>query len=343
MLQAAPLPAHPGGPDQELCRQICPVVQKIVLPQGGVAGGFDGQRRVDAGGVQPQRLVDHVFVAPPEPAVYSAQLLDETVQAAGGDGIGDNGAAGILLQHNGGGQRDEPVAVDLPSGGVHTARPVHIGVEDNAHVRPCFYGGGADGGHGLLVFRIGNMVGEAAVRLQELAAADVRAQGLQHLSGVKAPGAVARIHHNAEPGQRPILLPFPQPPRDHVAQTGGVAVHIGKCLRPSLGGGQAVPILGEEQQRLDIAAVQSPGGGEKFQAVAVERMVAGGDLNRAVAAAVHRGHKHGGSGGETAVHRPDAPGGERTDHRFPDAGAGKTAVPAYGNGQLRSRLAGLIG
>ena len=187
------------------------------------------------------------------------------------------------------------------------------------------------------------MVGEAAVRLQELAAADVRAQGLQHLSGVKAPGAVARIHHNAEPGQRPILLPFPQPPRDHVAQTGGVAVHIGKCLRPSLGGGQAVPILGEEQQRLDIAAVQSPGGGEKFQAVAVERMVAGGDLNRAVAAAVHRGHKHGGSGGETAVHRPDAPGGERTDHRFPDAGAGKAAVPAHGNGQLRSRLAGLIG
>ena len=55
-----------------------------------MAGGLDGQRGVHAGGAEPLRLVDDVFIAPLEPAVDAAQrLLQKGLQTAGGDGVGD--------------------------------------------------------------------------------------------------------------------------------------------------------------------------------------------------------------------------------------------------------------
>ena len=89
--------------------------------------------------------------------------------------------------------------------------------------------------------------------------------------------------------------------------------------------------------------ISAPSRKEEFQAVAVIGVMARGQLHRAVAAKIHRGHEHGGGGGQTAVEDRHAPGGQRSHNRVPQPGAGQPAVPAQGNGQRGGGLAGFTG
>lgn len=67
----------------------------------------------------------------------------------------------------------------------------------------------------------GIWLGEASVRIQKLTARGIRTKGLEHAAQAKNPPcAVARVHHDMEPLQRPVAVSdslFNQ-----AAQTGGV-------------------------------------------------------------------------------------------------------------------------
>ena len=164
VLKTLALLAKRGQLDNNSGDQIGPVVQEIVLLKSGVAAGLNGKRTGDARPVQPQRLVDDIFVAPLKTVMSAAQcVLNKAVQPVGGNGVGDNGAAGGPLQGNGRGHGHQAVPVDLPAGRVHHTGPVHVCVENNAQVclRLCYHTAGR--GHGLLVLRVGDVIGKIAV------------------------------------------------------------------------------------------------------------------------------------------------------------------------------------
>ena len=98
-----------------------------------MTAGLDGQGAVHPLGVELQGLVDDVFIPPLVPVVPAPQgTLDVLLEAVGGDGVGDDGAPGAVLQGDGGGQGHQPVAVDLLALPVYGAAPVHVGIEDDA-------------------------------------------------------------------------------------------------------------------------------------------------------------------------------------------------------------------
>ena len=166
VLQVLALPAQGGHFDEDFGHQVGAVIQKMVLPHGGMAAGLNGQGAVHPFLVQAQGLVDDVLVSPLKAVVFPAQGgFNVLLQPVGGDGVRDHSAAGMALQGNGGGQGHQPVAVDLLSPVVHCRAPVHVRVEDDAQVGVGGLYRLADGGHGLRIFRVGHMVGEHAVWL----------------------------------------------------------------------------------------------------------------------------------------------------------------------------------
>ena len=71
--------------------------------------------------------------------------------------------------------------------------PTDFGGEPNTHVCPVSQHAGLQGSDRLLVLRVGDMVGEMAVRLQILAPRYIRPQRNQDAGGKKTTGAVAGI------------------------------------------------------------------------------------------------------------------------------------------------------
>ena len=129
------------------------------------------------------------------------------------------------------------------------------------------------------------MIREHAVRLEVAAAACVRAQDREHLVRVKAAGAVACVHHDMEALQRMVIVRRVDLLLDLVAQALGIGAHVvGLCDAAAVGRRRVVVVLRKGQNRLNIAALQAAAARKEFETVAVKGMVAGGDLQRAVAA-----------------------------------------------------------
>ena len=161
---------------------------------------FDGERGIYPFLVQPLGFVYHVFIAALEPAVHAAVFFDKFRKPVAGHRICHDHAR-LFRKEYGGNERDEAISVDLFPLGIDGARAVDVGIEDDAEVRFYLFHLFGDRAHRVLVFGVGYMVGEPAVRLQELAAFRIRAEGFQYLVHIKAARAVARIHDDPFAGK----------------------------------------------------------------------------------------------------------------------------------------------
>ena len=178
--------------DMDVARRT--VVEKVVLLERAVAGGLHHEVRLDAVGVELHALVNDVSVADAVEAVVAAPGLDEAGEPVAGPRVRDHRRAGVLVQHDGGHERDEPIAVDGRSRGVHHAAAVHVGVEHHAEVRAVVQDRIAREGHRGRVLRVGHVVRELAVGLQVEAPRRVGSQLLQDVPREEPSAAVAGIH-----------------------------------------------------------------------------------------------------------------------------------------------------
>ena len=140
------------------------------------------------------------------------------VQPVGCDGVGNDRAAGILLQGNIGSHSDQAVAVNFFAVFVHSAAAVHIGIKNHTQIGPGLFNSLANAGHSLGVFRVGNMVREHAVRFQKLAAGNIGPQRRQHILGIETACAVTGIDDNMEPTKRVFVIVCLYPFFDPVTQ-----------------------------------------------------------------------------------------------------------------------------
>ena len=309
-----------------------------------MAAGLYGQGAVHALPVQPQGLVDDILIPPLKAVVVPAQrLLNKQLQPVAGDGIRHHRTAGAVLQRNGRGQRHQPVAVDLPAVGIHRAAPVHVRVEDHAQVAAAGAHRLANAFHGIGVLRVGNMVGEAAVRLQIPAAGDIGPQRRQHLVGIKAAGAVARVHSDLKSLQGPLCFFHMYPPADDLPQVGGIGLHMVTGEHAAPGGFlRGFPLLCPGEDLFHIRGVQTALPGEELQPVAVPGVVAGGDLHGGGAGQVQHCHEHGGRGGQAAIVHRNAPGNKHILQGSGDPFAGKAGIVAQSDVRPGRRAAQVL-
>ena len=140
------------------------------------------------------------------------------------------------------------------------------------------------------------MVREHAVRLQELAAGDVRTEGFEDLRRIETAGAVPGIDRDSEVPQRPCVVVRVDPLTDHVPKVFRIVVHVGRVRHDAGFHGRFFRrIFGKCQDLADIGALDAALFCEEFEPVAVERVMARGDLDRRIAVEVHGRHEHGGS------------------------------------------------
>ena len=129
-------------------------------------------------------------------------ILEEVVQAVGGDGVGDDGGAGGFGREDGGHHGDEGVAAHVRAVGEDGAHAVDVGVKDEAEVGMVFHHGVLDGAHGVSVLRVRDVVREVPVRVEKLAARRVRTERGEDAPGEEATRAVARIDDDVHACER---------------------------------------------------------------------------------------------------------------------------------------------
>ena len=261
-----------------------------------MAAGLDGQWAVHALPVQPQGLVYHVLIPPPKsvvPAIKCALYI--LLQAVRGDGVGDYCAPGSVLQSYGRGHSHQLVAVYLPAAAVHHPGPVHVRVEDYPQVRPRLSDRPGGKAHGLLILRVGDVVGEPAVRLQKPAAADIGPQRRQHLFSVEPSRAVARVHGDMKARKGPMVVRRAYPPLYQVPKMGGIDLHMVRLPPAAPGGLLGTSALSRKGQYLrEVRAVKPAVLRKELQPVPMKGMMTGGYLHRAVTGDVQHRHEHGG-------------------------------------------------
>ncbi len=182
------------------------------------------------------------------------------------------------------------------------------------------------------------MVREHAVRLQELAAGDVRAEGLKDLRRIEAAGAVPGIDRDPEVPQRPRVVVRVDPFTDHVPKVFRIVVHVGRVRHKAGFHGRFFRrVLGKVQDLGDIGTFDPALFRKELEPVAVERMMARGDLDRGIAVEVHGRHEHGGRRGQPAL--LDVHTGQRQalDERF-----GQTVCRDTGVVSDRDRIGGTV-
>ena len=211
--------------DEQFDGQVRAVVEVVVFTQRAVPGCFDGQRRNGAGLVEADTFVDDILIAPHIAVMDQMEfILEERRQFVGCDRVGDDSAAGIIRRQDGGHHGDEGVAVDFFPIGQDGAHAVHVGVENEAQVGFVVEDGLADRGHGIGIFRVGDMVGEHAIRFEELAARRIGAEFRQDLSGKEPAAAVAGVDDDVHPFQRTVVHAGTEAGTDLTAQVQGVEV-----------------------------------------------------------------------------------------------------------------------
>lgn len=96
---------------------------------------------------------------------------------------------------------DELVTIYGTSLVVDNGDTIDVGVEDYAHVGTCQEDGCRNGAHGLVVFRIGDVIRESSIGCKELAACGVGTERFENSFGKEAAGAVTSIHDDFEPNE----------------------------------------------------------------------------------------------------------------------------------------------
>ena len=96
---------------------------------------FNRQRRNFARLVEPNALVDNVFVAALESVVLELEIvLQKFMQAVRRNGVGDNRRAGVVGRKNRRHHRNQGVAAYLFAVAQNRAHPVNVRVENQSEV-----------------------------------------------------------------------------------------------------------------------------------------------------------------------------------------------------------------
>ncbi len=255
--------------------------------------GLDCERRENPLGVQPPGLVDDIFIAALEPVVFHPEiLLQKTGQPVGGDRIGDHRSAWVFVCEDRCHHGDDRIPVDLRTVVQDRGHPVNIGIKDDPEVGAALERCLPHRLHRLLILRVGDVIGERPVRVQIAAAGGVRPERFQHLLDKKAARPVARVNRDFQPCQRMRIILRLDPVADFFAQACGIEGEQIDRFDPfqrCLCGVQPSGIL---EQGGDISVLQPSVCIEKFQAVAVEREMAGGNHNRPVTSGLGEEDRH---------------------------------------------------
>ena len=278
---------------------------------------LDGQRRDRTGLIEADALVDDVLVAALEAQVAQAELtLQELGELVARDRVRDDRATRIVRREDGGHHGDQGIAADLLAVLEDGAHAVDIRVEDQAEVSMAVEHGLADGGHGLLVLRVRDVVREVAIRLEEDATRRVSTETAEHLRREEAARAVAGIDDDVHSLERRVA--HVERRADLLAQVVAVAIDevvllglrkvaldlwIARCRLED----------GDDVLMLDAAVLR-----EELEAVAVVRQVAGRDHDGAVHLRLgeYNGHEHRRRRREAAVDRHGARIRQCLEHRF---------------------------
>ena len=326
----------------QLCRlndnlrhQIGTVVKEVVLAQRRMAARLNRQRAVHALVIQAYRFVDDILVTALKAVVLAAErLLNVGLESVGRNGVRHNGAARVALQRNGGSNRHKTVAVDLFAAAVHSAAAIYVRVKNYAKVRTGLHGRRANARHGLLVLRVWNVVREAAVRLQKLAACNVRTKRLQHVVCVKTARAVAGVYNDFKARKRVRIIFRVHALADHLAQIICIFRHIvHRHQRAVVGLLRRSAVLCIFQNLGNIRAVKAARRREELQSVAEERVVARRNLHRAVARQLQNRHEHRRGRGKAAVVNRSTVCRKRAEQRRRNTVCGNAGVMADGNFQ----------
>ena len=174
------------------------------------------------------------------------------------------------------------------------------------------------------------MVGEAAVRQEELAAGGIRAERGKNLSCEETACAVARVHEDAEAGKRLLHARggtdlFPE----HFSIGGQ---EICPCRRRRAACGEAACARRGKDLR-DVLLFKAALCGEEFEAVALKGQVACGDHDRAVERPTfhHGGHEHRRRGAEAEIRDLHPGGGKAVREPCGELFARKAGIPPDGN------------
>ena len=240
----------------------------------------------------------------------------------------------MLLQQNCADERNQAVAVDDSALRIHSACSIHIRIKNDAQICTCIQNRFGDGSRRLFIFRVGDVVGEAAVRLQKLAARGIRAQWLQYFFHIEAAGAIARVYDDLHAFQRLILA---RPLANLIRKDFGIDRHEIHLLIAASLGLLILLFLRERDNLFDIAALQAALLHKEFQAVAVEGQMARRDHDSAVIleALCNGGHEHSRRGSKARIIERDAAILCRFADIFQNARAADARIPANADAHLR--------
>ena len=86
ILQVFPRFAELRHFNNDFRHQVGAVIEKIIFPQRRMAGGFNGERRVNPLCGKPLRLIDHIFITALKTVMFPAKIsFNKGFQPAGGD------------------------------------------------------------------------------------------------------------------------------------------------------------------------------------------------------------------------------------------------------------------
>ncbi len=204
--------------------------------------------------------------------------------------------ARVFAQEDRGNERDQAVAVDLFAVGSDRSRTVDVGIEDDAEVGFVFFHRLAHRAHRLLVFGVGDMVGERAVRFEELRTFCVRAQRSEHPIGVKPARAVARVDKDLLARKRF----FACARRAHfLHEIGGVDLHVALFFERAARLAPHVGFCRKVQDLFNVFALESAFSQEELQTVLLIGQMARRDHHRGIRAeSVLQEHEHRRRGGK---------------------------------------------
>ena len=214
--------------DYELCCKISAIVEEVVLAQSRMARCLNSQPALLACFVQTDALVYHVLVSAAEAVVPASLFADILCKSVRSYRVGYDCASRMLIQYNGRYKRNERIAVDWFALSADDSRTVYVCIEDYTEVGIAFFHSLADRSHRLTIFRVRNMVREASVRIEELAALCVGAKHTQYLLEESAI-AVACVYNNVHALKRMLIIISIHTLTDVVGNMTRVDIHEVEC------------------------------------------------------------------------------------------------------------------
>jgi hypothetical protein len=206
---------------------------------------------------------------------YAAGFAHHLDGVPGESRIVDHLAAGVARQQGGGEQADQVVALDEATVSVEEEAAVEVAIPGHAEVGTVGAHGIGGGGAAFWQQRVGNAVGEMAVRFV-LDADELKRQMRRELVDHQAGAAVAGVDHDLQRFQSIALHVAKQ-----VLDVGGLVAHHAR--RGGAGGDRGLVASGKvaDREQAAVAADRARAFAHQFHAVVVHRVVTGGDHDAA--------------------------------------------------------------